>query len=156
MLEEWQGMGYNRRALALLHAAQLIVDRGGTMLGIRMRLWRCRVLVLQRTGIRAFAWNLPACILKQCTVVFLHEFFSTELMCLIVVSFPCLRKTVQQMSHPPSWSARMVLRLLMWVPTEALSRIRRADRVPMSDRVALRVRTAEARRASSVAACTPS
>jgi A/G-specific adenine glycosylase len=80
VLEEWQGMGYNRRALALLHAAQLIVDRGGTMPRDTHALMALPGIgPATAAGIRAFAWNLPGVYLEtNVRSVFLHEFFSTE------------------------------------------------------------------------------
>lgn len=77
VLDEWQGMGYNRRALALLRAAQQVSAAGGTM--------PCEVADLvalpgigpaTAAGIRAFAFDLPGVYLEtNVRTVFLHELY---------------------------------------------------------------------------------
>lgn len=76
VLSEWQGMGYNRRALALLRAAKAICEAGT---------FPCEVTELKAlpgigpataAGIRAFAFNLPGVYLEtNVRTVFLHELF---------------------------------------------------------------------------------
>lgn len=77
VLEEWQGMGYNRRALSLLKAAQQVSAAGGEM----PREERALVALpgigpATAAGIRAFAYDLPATYLEtNVRSVFLHELF---------------------------------------------------------------------------------
>lgn len=77
VLEEWQGMGYNRRALALLHAAQQVASAGGMMPRDEEAL---RALPgigpATAAGIRAFAHDLPGVYLEtNVRTVFLHELY---------------------------------------------------------------------------------
>jgi len=78
VLEEWQGLGYNRRAIALLHARAGGVrvwgrgaERSGCPRGAPGR-WSQRRL----RGVRAFAFDLPAAYLEtNVRTVFLHDLF---------------------------------------------------------------------------------
>ena len=77
VLEEWQGMGYNRRALALLHAAQEVSAAGGVFPQSDAAL---RALPgigpATAAGIRAFSFNLHSVYLEtNVRAVFLHELF---------------------------------------------------------------------------------
>lgn len=80
VLEAWQGMGYNRRALALHRAAQMIADEHG---GVFPR-DRAQLLALPgvgpstAAGIRAFAFDEPDVYLEtNVRSVFIHELFPT-------------------------------------------------------------------------------
>ena len=80
VLEEWQGMGYNRRALALLHAAQEVSAAGGVFPEDEAAL---RALPgigpATAAGIRAFSFNRHAVYLEtNVRAVFLHELFPNE------------------------------------------------------------------------------
>ena len=80
VLEEWQGLGYNRRALALHAAAEAVSERGGRMPSDEASL---RALPgigpATAAGVRAFAFNLPGVYLEtNVRTVFLHEFFPRE------------------------------------------------------------------------------
>lgn len=77
VLEEWQGMGYNRRALALLSAARSVSEQGG---GLPSDV--CSLVALPgvgpatAAGIRAFAFDLPAVYLEtNVRTVLLHELY---------------------------------------------------------------------------------
>ncbi len=77
VLLEWQGMGYNRRALALLRAAQAVSAQGGVMPHGEDEL---RALPgigpATASGIRAFAFDLPGVYLEtNVRTVFLHELY---------------------------------------------------------------------------------
>ena len=77
VLEEWQGMGYNRRALSLLAAAQAVSERGGALPSDEAAL---RALPgigpATAAGVRAFAFDLPGVYLEtNVRAVFLHELF---------------------------------------------------------------------------------
>lgn len=80
VLEEWQGMGYNRRALALHKAAGIIVHRGGCFPSDERSLLALPgVGPATAAGIRAFAFNLPGVYLEtNVRTVFLHELFPRE------------------------------------------------------------------------------
>lgn len=80
VLEEWQGMGYNRRALALHRAAQCVSDQHG---GVFPR-EREALLALPgvgpstAAGIRAFAFDEADVYLEtNVRAVFIHELFPT-------------------------------------------------------------------------------
>lgn len=78
VLEEWQGMGYNRRALALKGAAEVIVaEYDGEIPQDTRRL--CALPGIgpaTAQGIRSFAFDLPGVYLEtNVRTVFLHHFF---------------------------------------------------------------------------------
>ena len=77
VLDEWQGMGYNRRALALLRAAQQVSEAGGEMPGEVAALTALPGIgPATAAGIRAFAYNLPGVYLEtNVRTVFLHELY---------------------------------------------------------------------------------
>lgn len=76
VLAEWQGLGYNNRALRVKAAAEAVVVAGG---------WPCEVAELVKlpgigpataAGIRAFAFDLPGVYLEtNVRTVVLHELF---------------------------------------------------------------------------------
>ena len=80
VLEEWQGMGYNRRALALLAAAQRLSERGGQIPSEYAQLVALPgVGPATAAGVRAFAFDLPGVYLEtNVRTVFLHELFPGE------------------------------------------------------------------------------
>ena len=78
VLDEWQGMGYNRRALALHRAAQMVVEEfGGVFPHDARELVRLPgVGPATAQGIRAFAFDLPGVYLEtNVRTVFLHHYF---------------------------------------------------------------------------------
>ncbi len=78
VLAAWQGMGYNRRALALKSAAEKIVaDHGGAFPSEREALVALPGIgPATAQGIRAFAFDLPGVYLEtNVRSVFLHHFF---------------------------------------------------------------------------------
>lgn len=81
VLELWQGLGYNRRALALKRAAeQVSEDCSGVMpQAIEELLALPGVGPATAAGIMAFAYNLPAAYLEtNVRTVFLHELWPDE------------------------------------------------------------------------------
>lgn len=81
VLDEWQGLGYNRRALALWRAAQAIVEEHGGELPRDERELRALPGIGPATaaGIRAFAFDLPGVYLEtNVRSVFLHELYPGE------------------------------------------------------------------------------
>lgn len=80
VLEEWQGLGYNRRALSLHRAAQAVAAHGGELPAETAAL---EVLPgvgpATAAGIRAFAFDLPSIYLEtNVRTVLLHELFRGE------------------------------------------------------------------------------
>lgn len=77
VLDEWQGMGYNRRALALLRAAQAVSEMGGKMpCEVRDLVALPGIGPATAAGIRAFAYNLPGVYLEtNVRAVLLHELY---------------------------------------------------------------------------------
>ena len=80
VLTEWQGMGYNRRALALHRAAKELAQEGGTFPHDTQGLLALPgVGPATAAGIRAFAFNLRGVYLEtNVRTVFLHELFPRE------------------------------------------------------------------------------
>ena len=81
VLAAWQGMGYNRRALALHRAAQAVSqDHGGVFPSDYDELVALPGIgPSTAAGIRAFAFDLPGVYLEtNVRTVFLHELFPTS------------------------------------------------------------------------------
>lgn len=79
VLEEWQGMGYNRRALSLMRAARSIVHAGYFPTELRELIALPGIGPATAAGIRAFAFNLPGVYLEtNVRTVFLHELFPSR------------------------------------------------------------------------------
>lgn len=79
VLAEWQGMGYNRRALSLARAAQAVVAAGAFPREERDLLALPGVGPATAAGVRAFAFDLPGVYLEtNVRAVFLHELFPGE------------------------------------------------------------------------------
>ena len=77
VLEEWQGLGYNRRALSVHRAAQAISEAGGVFPQDQKELVKLPgVGPATAAGIRAFAFNLHGVYLEtNVRTVFLHELY---------------------------------------------------------------------------------
>ena len=77
VLEEWQGLGYNRRALSLARAARMIEDAGSEFPRDERDLVALPGIgPATAAGIRAFAFDLPGVYLEtNVRTVFLHELF---------------------------------------------------------------------------------
>lgn len=77
VLDEWQGLGYNRRALSVLRAAQQVSDAGGAFPCDRDQLVALPGIgPATAAGIRAFAYDLPGVYLEtNVRTVFLHELY---------------------------------------------------------------------------------
>ena len=78
VLAAWQGMGYNRRALALLKTAQTVVETydGAFPHETRELVALSGIGPATAQGIRAFAFDLPGVYLEtNVRTVFLHHFF---------------------------------------------------------------------------------
>lgn len=81
VVEEWQGMGYNRRALALKRAADICAREfaGALPVGIEALCELPGIGEATAAGITAFSRDVP-CIYIETNVraVFIHEFFAHE------------------------------------------------------------------------------
>ena len=77
VLEEWQGLGYNRRALSVHRAAQAISEAGGVFPRDPKELVKLPGIgPATAAGIRAFAFNLHGVYLEtNVRTVFLHELY---------------------------------------------------------------------------------
>ena len=77
VLEEWQGLGYNRRALSVHRAAQAISEVGGVFPQDPKELVKLPGIgPATAAGIRAFAFNLHGVYLEtNVRTVFLHELY---------------------------------------------------------------------------------
>lgn len=78
VLDAWQGMGYNRRALALKQAAEIVVREHGGAFPREARELTALPGIGPATaqGIRSFAFDLPGVYLEtNVRTVFLHHFF---------------------------------------------------------------------------------
>lgn len=77
VLDEWQGLGYNRRALSVLSAAQAVSAAGGMMPAETAALEALPGIgPATAAGIRAFAFDLPGVYLEtNVRTVFLHELY---------------------------------------------------------------------------------
>lgn len=104
VLEEWQGLGYNRRALALWNAARAMSALGGSVPSGQDALVRLPGIgPATAAGVRAFAFDLPGTYLEtNVRAVFLHELFAG------MVDVPdrevarCVAATCPQDAHDPA------------------------------------------------------
>ena len=97
VLEEWQGLGYNRRALSVHRAAQAISEAGGVFPQDPKELVKLPGIgPATAAGIRAFAFNLHGVYLEtNVRTVFLHELYpqaegvpDSELVPLVALTCP--------------------------------------------------------------------
>jgi A/G-specific adenine glycosylase len=78
ILEQWQGLGYNRRALALKELAGIVVARHGGKVPSDVEVLRTLPGVGAATAgaVRAFAFNRPSVFIEtNIRSVFIHRFF---------------------------------------------------------------------------------
>lgn len=78
VLAVWQGMGYNRRAIALKSAAEIVVKKykGKLPQSVEALDALPGIGVHTAGSVRAFAFNLPAVFIEtNIRTVFIHEFF---------------------------------------------------------------------------------
>lgn len=79
VLREWKGLGYNRRALSLKKAAEIIVRKHGGNVPRDMDALIALPGVGRATAgdVLAFAWNIPAVVIEtNIRSVFIHFFFT--------------------------------------------------------------------------------
>jgi len=105
VLGTWQGLGYNRRAVALQAAARVVVEQHG---GIMPR-EREALLALPGVGaytaaaVRAFAFDLPEAFIEtNIRTVFIHEFFPGQERVRDADLLPLVARTVDS-DQPRRW-----------------------------------------------------
>ena len=117
VLEEWQGLGYNRRALSVHRAAQAISEAGGVFPQDQKELVKLPGIgPATAAGIRAFAFNLHGVYLEtNVRTVFLHELYpqaegvpDSELVPLVELTCPAsvedaAAETAETELTPRSW-----------------------------------------------------
>lgn len=104
VLEEWQGLGYNRRALALHRAARAVTALGGELPAETAALEALPgVGPATAAGIRAFAFDLPSVYLEtNVRTVLLHELFPDEERVSDRTLVPILRETCPADASDPA------------------------------------------------------
>lgn len=105
VLEEWQGLGYNRRGLNLHKTAQVVVDEHkGKIPRDREELKRLPGIGDYTSGaVMAFAFNKPVVFIEtNIRSVFLHEFFKDHGMVHDSELFPLIEKTLDA-DNPRDW-----------------------------------------------------
>lgn len=104
VLEEWQGLGYNRRALALSRAARMVGEKGGELPSDEAALRALPGIgAATAAGIRAFAFDLPGVYLEtNVRSVFLHELYPQAEDVPDSELIPLVRATCPPDDHDPS------------------------------------------------------
>jgi A/G-specific adenine glycosylase len=105
VLAAWQGLGYNRRALALKRAAETVVDRfEGVLPGTRRELASLPGIGPYTAGaIMAFAFDLPEVFIEtNIRTVFIHRFFPEGNAIHDREILPLVEATMDR-SHPRQW-----------------------------------------------------
>lgn len=114
VLSEWQGMGYNRRALALKQAAEIVTSEYSGAFPTEVNALKELPGIGDATaaGIRAFAYDLPGVYLEtNVRTVFLHELMpeaidvpDSVLIPLVEASCPAEPLTIEgETCSPRSW-----------------------------------------------------
>ena len=81
ILKAWQGLGYNRRGLALYNASKMIVDQWAGVLPDKSELLMLLPGIGPNTAgsVTAFAFNKPVVFIEtNIRTIFLHEFFKDQ------------------------------------------------------------------------------
>jgi len=105
VLDAWQGLGYNRRALLLKEAAERIVaDHGGTVPRDEESLVSLPGIgPATARAVRAFAFNEPVILIEtNIRAVFIHHFFNQEETVADLALRPLIGKTLDR-SDPRRW-----------------------------------------------------
>ena len=105
VLQEWQGLGYNRRGLNLKRAAEMIVNNyKGTFPKDYDTLLTLPGIGPATSGdLMAFAWNKPEVIIEtNIRSVFIHFFFSDEKNIPDSKLLPLIKKTLDK-KNPRNW-----------------------------------------------------
>lgn len=105
VLEQWQGLGYNRRALALKRCAEICAAEyaGALPKELDQLLALPGIGPATAAGVRSFAYNLPSVYLEtNVRTVFLHELFPEEEGVTDKQLIPLLEQTCP-MDDPRTW-----------------------------------------------------
>jgi A/G-specific adenine glycosylase len=105
VLRSWQGLGYNRRALALLEAARRVMDEQGGVLPAEERYLRSLPGVGPYTAaaVLAFAFERPVVLIEtNIRRAFIHEFFPEAEGVRDAELVPLVAATLEQ-SRPREW-----------------------------------------------------
>ncbi len=105
VLQIWQGLGYNRRGLALQKCAQIVVERYASKIPKDFK----QLIELPSIGpatagdILAFAFNIPSVIIEtNIRSVFIHHFFADKTGIHDRDILPLIEKTLDQ-ENPREW-----------------------------------------------------
>lgn len=105
VLEQWQGLGYNRRALALKRTAELCSqkNKGAMPQSIEELLNLPGVGQATAAGVYSFAYNRPAVYIEtNVRAVFIHEFFPDSVKVKDSELYPLVEATCSELD-PRSW-----------------------------------------------------
>jgi len=105
VLKEWQGLGYNRRGLALKKAAEIIVKnfRGKIPSSTQALLSLPGVGPATAGDLQAFAWNQPSIVIEtNIRAVFIYFFFTGQSSVPDSEIMPLIKKTLDT-HNPRDW-----------------------------------------------------
>jgi len=105
VLQEWQGLGYNRRGLALKKAAEIIAkEHKGTVPNSLEDLLKLPGVGPATAGdLLAFAWNQPSIVIEtNIRTVFIHFFFKDTTNIPDSEILPLIKKTLDK-TNPRDW-----------------------------------------------------
>lgn len=105
VLQEWQGLGYNRRGLALKKAAEIIVEKykGSVPKSLEALMSLPGVGPATAGDILAFAWNQPSIVIEtNIRAVFIHFFFKDSVNIPDSEILPLIKKTLDK-TNPRDW-----------------------------------------------------
>ncbi|MCF6150552.1 MAG: A/G-specific adenine glycosylase [Candidatus Kuenenia sp.] len=105
ILEEWQGMGYNRRAIALKNIAQKVIDEYGGILPCSVEALTTfpGIGTATASAIAAFAFHKPTVFIEtNIRRVFIHRFFNDHTNIKDSEILPLVGKTLDS-SNPREW-----------------------------------------------------
>jgi A/G-specific adenine glycosylase len=110
VLKHWQGLGYNRRALNLQKAAQVIVGEwGGQMPRLKEELLHLPGIgPYTSSAISTFAFNQPEIVIEtNIRTIFIYHFFPGETEVEDSQLEPLIKKTLDY-NHPRNWYAALM------------------------------------------------
>lgn len=105
VLQEWQGLGYNRRGLALKQAAEIMMEKfkGKVPKSYNDLLLLPGVGPATAGDILAFAWNKPSIVIEtNIRTVFIHFFFEDQKDIPDTDILPLIKKTLDT-KNPREW-----------------------------------------------------